>query len=185
MASFSSLRTRLAGIYTLLIVCNVAVWMWALLIFRDHPILLGTALLAYSFGLRHAVDADHIAAIDNVTRTLMQDGKRSVSVGFWLAVGHSTVVIGLALAIAVTSMEISSHTDTLKGLGGIVGTSVSAVFLFLIAAMNGFILADVCAAFRRVRAGGAFSEQDFDLLLNNRGFLARLFRPLFPLVSRS
>jgi high-affinity nickel-transport protein len=185
MTSFSSLRTRLAGIYTLLIVSNVAIWMWALLIFRDHPVLLGTALLAYSFGLRHAVDADHIVAIDNVTRKLMQDGKRAVSVGFWFAVGHSTVVIGLAMAIAVSTTEISSHFDTLKGLGGIVGTSVSAAFLFLIAAMNVVILADVLAAFRRARAEGALSEQDFDLLLNNRGFLARLFRPLFPLVSRS
>jgi nickel/cobalt transporter (NiCoT) family protein len=181
----ADLRGRLVGIYTLLIVANIAVWAWALLMLRDHPVLLGTALLAYSFGLRHAVDADHIAAIDNVTRKLMQEGKRPVSVGFWFALGHSAVIILLALAIAVTTTAISTHFDALKGFGDIVGTLVSTLFLFLIAAMNVVILANVWKAFRRVRAGGAFAEQDFDLLLNNRGLVARLFRPLFRLVSHS
>src|ERR1700722_19550402 len=88
-----SLRRPLIAIYSLLIIGNLAVWAWALLVFRHQPILLGTALLAYGFGLRHAVDADHIAAIDNVTRKLMQEGKRPVSVGFFFALGHSTVVI--------------------------------------------------------------------------------------------
>ena len=181
----ADLRSRFIGIYTLLIVINIVVWAWALLTYRDHPLLLGTALLAYSFGLRHAVDADHIAAIDNVTRKLMQEGKRPVSVGFWFAIGHSTVVILLALAIAVTTTAISTHFYALKGFGNVVGTLVSTLFLFLVAAMNLGILANVWKAFRRVRAGGAFAEQDFDLLLNNRGTLARLFRPLFRLVSHS
>jgi len=181
----ADLRSRLIRIYILLIVINIAVWSWALLTFRDHPLLLGTALLAYSFGLRHAVDADHIATIDNVTRKLMQKGKRPVSVGFWFAIGHSTVVILLALVIVLTTTAISEHFDALKGFGNIVGTLVSTLFLFLIAAMNLVILANVWNAFRRVRAGGAFAEQDFDLLLNNRGLLARLLRPLFGLVSRS
>ena len=181
----ADLRGRLVGIYTLLIAANIAIWAWALLTFRDHPVLLGTALLAYGFGLRHAVDSDHIAAIDNVTRKLMQEGKRPVSVGFWFAIGHSGVVILLALAIAVTTTEIAAHFDALKGFGNIVGTSVSTLFLLLIAAMNVVILVNVWKAFRRVRAGGAFAEQDFDLLLNNRGLLARLFRPLFRLISHS
>jgi nickel/cobalt transporter (NiCoT) family protein len=181
----TDLRPRLIGIYTLLIVANIAIWAWALLIFRKHPVLLGTALLTYSFGLRHAVDADHIAAIDNVTRKLMQEGKRPVSVGFWFAIGHSAVVVLLALAIAVTTTAISSHFDALKQFGDILGTFVSTLFLFLIAAMNIVILANIWKAFRRVRAGDTFAEQDLDLLLNNRGLLARLFRPLFRLVSRS
>ena len=181
----SNLRGRLIGIYTLLIVVNVVVWVWALVTFLDHPLLLGTALLAYSFGLRHAVDADHIAAIDNVTRKLMQEGRRPVSVGFWFALGHSAVVILLALAIAITTTELSSHFEALKGVGNIVGTSVSTLFLFLIAAMNVVILVGVWKAFRTVRRGGAFDDDDFDLLLNNRGLLARLFRPMFRLVSRS
>ncbi len=101
------LRGRVIGIYTLLIAANLGVWAWALYTFRDHPVLLGTALLAYSFGLRHAVDADHIAAIDNVTRKLMQEGKRPVSVGFLFSLGHSTVVVLAALAIAVTTTELA------------------------------------------------------------------------------
>jgi nickel/cobalt transporter (NiCoT) family protein len=90
-------RNRLTGIYSFLVAVNIGAWVWALIAFHDKPILLGTAVLAYTFGLRHAVDADHIAAIDNVTRKLMQDGKRPVSVGFYFALGHSTVVIVAAL----------------------------------------------------------------------------------------
>jgi high-affinity nickel-transport protein len=181
----ADLRGPLIGIYSLLITANLAVWACALYTFRDHPVMLGTALLAYSFGLRHAVDADHIAAIDNVTRKLMQEGKRPVSVGFWFALGHSTVVILAALAIAVTTGELATHFDTLKDVGGIIGTSVSTAFLFAIAAMNIVILIGIWRTFQRVRRGGAFAESDFDLLLNNRGMLARLFRPMFRLVSQS
>jgi high-affinity nickel-transport protein len=181
----TGVRGRLVSIYTLLVGINLAVWAWAFLTFRHHPILLGTALLAYSFGLRHAVDADHIAAIDNVTRKLMQEGKRPVAIGFWFAIGHSAVVVGLALVIAATTTELSTHFEALKGLGDIVGTLVSTGFLFLIAAMNVVILVDIWKAFRRVRAGSAFAAEEFDLLLNSRGFLARLFRPLFPLISKS
>jgi nickel/cobalt transporter (NiCoT) family protein len=179
------LRGRLVGLYTVLLVANLAVWAWAFGIFRGHPVLLGTALLAYGFGLRHAVDADHIAAIDNVTRKLMQEGKRPVGVGFWFAIGHSTVVVGLALAIAATTTALSAHFAGLKGFGDIVGTSVSTLFLFLIAALNVVVLVGIWRAFRRVRSGGVFAEQDFDVLLNNRGLLARLLRPLFRLVSQS
>ena len=189
MRSFSDraddMRGRIVGIYTLLIAANLGVWAWALYTFREHPVLLGTALLAYSFGLRHAVDADHIAAIDNVTRKLMQEGKRPVTVGFWFSLGHSTVVVLAALAIAVTTTELASHFDAFKDIGGIVGTSVSTLFLFVIAAMNIVILAGIWRTFRHVRAGGAFADKDFDLLLNSRGLLARLFRPLFRLVSKS
>jgi high-affinity nickel-transport protein len=147
--------------------------------------MLGTALLAYSFGLRHAVDADHIAAIDNVTRKLMQDGKRPVGVGFWFSVGHSAVVVLVALAIAMTTTALAGNFPAWKGIGGIVGTSVSTLFLFAVAAMNIVILIGVWRTFRHVRRGGAFADGDFDLLLNSRGLLARLFRPLFRLVTQS
>ena len=89
----AELGGKLVGIYGLLIAANVLAWVWALIAFRDYPVLLGTAFLAYTFGLRHAVDADHIAAIDNVTRKLMQEGKRPVAVGFFFSLGHSTVVV--------------------------------------------------------------------------------------------
>jgi len=179
------MRNRLFGIYALLVIANLAAWAWALFTFRNHPVMLGTAMLAYSFGLRHAVDADHIAAIDNVTRKLMQEGKRPVTVGFWFSIGHSTVVILAAFAIAATASELLSRFDRFKDIGGIVGTSVSTLFLFAIAAMNIVILVGIWKTFRRVRRGGVFHDQDFDLLLNSRGLLARLFRPLFGLVTRS
>ena len=93
---------RVLRIYGVLAVFNGAAWLWAILAFRHFPLLLGTAFLAYSFGLRHAVDADHIAAIDNVTRKLMQEGKRPVTVGFMFSLGHSTIVLVGSAFIAWT-----------------------------------------------------------------------------------
>ncbi len=177
------MRGRLFALYALLIAANVGAWAWALAAFRHQPVMLGTALLAYSFGLRHAVDADHIAAIDNVTRKLIQEGKRPISVGFWFSVGHSAVVVLVALAIALTTAELEFRFNSWKGVGGIISTSVSTLFLFAVAAMNIVILRGVWRAFRHVRRGGAFHDRDFDLLLNGRGLLARLFRPLFRLVT--
>ena len=178
-----SLRFSIVSIYALLLIINVAVWVWAVAIFRHQPVFLGTALLAYGFGLRHAVDADHIAAIDNVTRKLMQEGKRPVTVGFFFAMGHSAVVIIAAGAIALTAAAL--HFDQEKSVGGIISTSVSALFLFAIAAMNLLIFFSVWKTFRHVKRGGGFVEEDFDLLLNKRGFAARLFRPLFGLIRKS
>ena len=180
-----SLRVPLIGIYSLLVTINLAVWLWAILLFRDQPLFLGTALLAYGFGLRHAVDADHIAAIDNVTRKLMQEGKRPISVGFFFALGHSTVVIFAAAGVAVTATLLSTRFEQFKSVGGIIGTSVSALFLFAIATANLFILRSVWRTWRHVRAGGRYVDDDFDIFLNSRGLLARLFRPLFRLVTKS
>src|SRR5277367_3094733 len=118
----AALRWRITAIYALLILANLTVWAWAVLVFRDQPILLGTALLAYTFGLRHAVDADHIAAIDNVTRKLMQEGKRPVAVGFFFSLGHSTVVIVMSVAIAFAAAAVQSRFDALKGVGGVICT---------------------------------------------------------------
>jgi high-affinity nickel-transport protein len=181
----AGLRGRIIGMYALLILANLAAWGWALLVFRSHPVLLGTALLAYGFGLRHAVDADHIAAIDNVTRKLMQEGKRPVSVGFFFALGHSLVLVLVAAAIAATATALAGRFKDWGGVGGVVSTLVSTLFLFAIAAMNLAILIGVWRSFRHVRRGGAFAAADFDLLLNDRGLLARLFRPLFRLITQS
>ncbi len=178
------LKRRVAGLYSLLAAVNIGVWIWAVVALKGQPVLLGTAFLAYSFGLRHAVDADHIAAIDNVTRKLMQDGQRPVAVGFSFALGHSAVVLLAALLIAWTANAVSG-LESFKAIGGVISTSVSALFLFVIAAMNLMILRSVHQTFRRVKAGGVYVEEDLDLLLNGRGLIARLLRPLFRLVSRS
>ena len=177
------LRRSIFGVYAVLIAANIGVWIWAAIVFRTHPLMLGTALLAYGFGLRHAVDADHIAAIDNVTRKLMQEGGRPVTVGFYFALGHSTVVILAAAIIAGTAQAFSF--EQIKGYGGIISTSISALFLFAIAAMNLLIFRSVWQTFNHVRKGGEYVDEDFDLLLNKRGFASRLFRPLFKLISKS
>src|SRR5580704_6551703 len=179
----NSLRYSIAAIYALLLLMSLGAWAWALLVFRQQPLLLGTALLAYGFGLRHAVDADHIAAIDNVTRKLMQEGKRPVTVGFFFAMGHSTVIVLASIVVAATAVAL--HLGRAKSVGGIISTSVSALFLFAIALMNLLIFVSVWKTFRHVRNGGTFVEEDLDLLLNKRGFAARLFRPLFRLIHRS
>jgi high-affinity nickel-transport protein len=176
---------RLIGIYTILVIANLLAWAWALVAFHAYPALLGTAFLAYTFGLRHAVDADHIAAIDNVTRKLMQSGKRPVSVGFFFALGHSTVVVLASLGVAAATAALQDRFAAFKDVGGLIGTSISAFFLFAVALANIAILAGVYRTFRRVRRGGAYVEEDFDQLLAQRGLLARLFRPVFRLVTRS
>jgi high-affinity nickel-transport protein len=181
----SNLRGKVAGIYLLLLVFNAGAWLWAVLAFRHYPLLLGTAFLAYSFGLRHAVDADHIAAIDNVTRKLMQEGKRPVAVGLMFSLGHSTVVVLGSLAIAATALLLQQRVDHFRSIGGLIGTLVSAVFLLGIAMANLIILRSVCATFARVRRGEPYEDEDLDLLLANRGFLARIFRPIFAMIRRS
>jgi nickel/cobalt transporter (NiCoT) family protein len=179
------LRGRIAGIYGLLILANLAAWIWAFIAFAHQPVLMGTAVLAYSLGLRHAIDADHIAAIDNVTRKLMQEGKRPVAVGFFFALGHSTVVVLASLAVALTANSLKDSFASYRDIGGIVGTSASASFLFIIAIANLIVLRDVYRAFRRVERGEKVTEEDVDTLLQQRGWMARLFRPLFRLVSES
>ena len=181
----AELRGRLFGMYGVLVAGNVLVWVWALAMFHDQPLLIGSALLAYSFGLRHAFDADHIAAIDNVTRKMMQEGRRPVGTGLFFSLGHSSVVLLLTLDIALGAAIAETQFDALKDIGGVVGTSISAVFLFLIAAANTVILVGVWKTFNRVRNGGAYDEADLDILLANRGFLARLFRGLFRRIGES
>jgi high-affinity nickel-transport protein len=176
-------RGKIIGLYIFLIAANIGAWAWALIAFRHHPVLLGTGLLAYSFGLRHAVDADHIAAIDNVTRKLMQEGKRPASVGFFFSIGHALVLV---IATALIAFAISTmQTDSFNNTAGFIGTCVSALFLLVMAVMNLMIARGVYRTFRHVRSGGTYVEDDFDILLNKRGFFSRLFRPLFRLVSQS
>jgi nickel/cobalt transporter (NiCoT) family protein len=176
---------KVAGLYLLLISANLVAWAWALVEFNNHPALLATALLAYAFGLRHAVDADHIAAIDNVIRKLMQEGKRPLTVGFFFSLGHSTVVVLATIAVAATALALQSHFNEFKAIGGVIGTSISAAFLLIIGIINLVILIRVWRSFRHVRAGGRLEAEHLDLLLAGRGFLARLFRGVFGMISKS
>ncbi|BFG81280.1 HoxN/HupN/NixA family nickel/cobalt transporter [Paraburkholderia terrae] len=179
-----NIRGRIAAMYALLAVFNLGAWAWAFMAFHGRPMMVGTAFLAYSFGLRHAVDADHIAAIDNATRKLMHEGQRPVTVGFMFSLGHSTIVIVATAAIAATAMALQHRFEAFQEIGGVIGTLVSAGFLFVIAAINLVVLKSVFTSFRRVCRGERYDEEDFNLLMANRGLLARIFKPMFRLITR-
>jgi high-affinity nickel-transport protein len=176
-------RRRVVSIYAGLIAFNLAVWTWALMVAVRQPMLLGPALMAYAFGLRHAVDADHIAAIDNVTRKLMNQGQRPAGTGLFFACGHSAVVGLAAIAAAFAARRID--LEGLKAAGGLASTLVSALFLFLAAAMNIVVLDGVWKAFRRFKQTGVYAGEDIDSLLGQRGLASRILRPLFGLISQS
>jgi len=178
-------RRQIGWLYALLLTFNIAAWVAAFVAFRGYPLLMGSCLLAYSFGLRHAVDADHIAAIDNVTRKLMQSGHRPVTVGLMFSLGHATIVVLATIVIAATAMALQSRISGFKETGAMIGTLVSTFFLFAIALLNLIVLRSVLRAFRRVRRGEPYVDEDLDMLLADRGFLARIFRPLFRLISQS
>jgi nickel/cobalt transporter (NiCoT) family protein len=184
-AHHADIGGRVIALLGFLVAANLAAWGWALLAFRDYPALLGTALLAYSFGARHAVDADHIAAIDNVTRKLMHQGRRPIAVGFYFSLGHSTVVVLASVAIAAAAAALETRFAAAKDVAGLVGTGISALFLFAIALANLLVLRATWRSFARVRRGGRYADADMGGILAQRGLLGRLFRPLFALIGAS
>lgn len=181
--SSDGFKQRAFGMCASLAVVNVGAWIWAFLAFHGKPALLGTAFLAYTFGLRHAVDADHIAAIDNVTRKLMQEKKRPATVGFFFSLGHSTIVVVASLIVYTVAAAVEKKFDTIKEIGGIIGTSVSSLFLIAIALMNIVILRGIWHTFNEVRKGGSYIDQSPENLMGG-GAMSRLFRPLFRMLSR-
>ncbi|MBW9103502.1 HoxN/HupN/NixA family nickel/cobalt transporter [Paraburkholderia phenoliruptrix] len=187
MTPTASLRPRLLTLYAVLIAANLAAWAWALIAFRHYPLLLGTALLAYGFGLRHAVDADHIAAIDAVTRKLMQTGQRPLGVGLAFSLGHSSIVILATLGIAWSAHSLHGRFESFKAVGATLGTLVSATFLLVLAAVNLVILRDVWRRYRHVQRQGEAAVAALQIAQTSApgGLLARALRPLFRLVTRS
>jgi high-affinity nickel-transport protein len=178
-------KSKIIGMYVFLLAANIGGWIYAFAAFHDNPLFIGTALLAWGYGLRHAVDADHIAAIDNVTRKLMQQDKRPVTVGFFFSMGHSLVlIIGVAAIYYVKSNVNGDSFNSFNNASSIIGTAVSTAFLFVIGIMNLLIAISVYRTFRHVTRGGNYVEEDFDMLLNKRGFFSRIFRPLFKLVNK-
>src|SRR5712672_1821562 len=174
-----TLHLKVIALYAILAAGNLLAWAWAFAAFHGNALLLGTALLAYGFGLRHAVDADHIAAIDNVTRKLMQEGKRPLTVGLFFSLGHSTVVILATIGIALASAAFKHELEEFHAIGSMIGVSVSAAFLLIIAAINLVILVNVYNTFQRVKQGGSYVPEELDLQLAKAGFFARIFGRLF------
>jgi len=189
MTSTSSVSWRLTGLFGTVALLHVVGWgMMLLLVAPRYPVMLGLGGLAYAFGLRHAFDADHISAIDNTTRKLLQEGKKPLGVGFFFSLGHSTVVFLIALALGfatqfVVSNVISANGE-LKSVGGLIGTGVSGIFLLLIGILNLIILLDIIRLFRRMRAG-EYDRPSLEHELVAGGLLTRLFGRLFRLITHS
>jgi high-affinity nickel-transport protein len=142
---------------------------------KGNLVFAGAATLAYGFGLRHAFDADHISAIDDTTRYLLQKGKRPLGVGFFFSLGHSSIVLALSIAIAFAAKAASRFQAEFAGTGGIIGTLVSASFLYLIAALNLVVLVGIVKMWRKAKLG-QYQPDELDVLLANRGLLNRIFR---------
>ena len=162
---------------------NIAAWAAAISLFHNHALLFGSALLAYGLGLRHAVDADHIAAIDNVTRKMMQDGKRPAAVGLFFSLGHSTIVVSVSLVLAIGAAGLKARLAILTDFGIVFGMAISAAFLLVLAALNMAVFYATLRTFRRTKREGLYREDDLAVL--NRGPLGRLFLRLFRLVNHS
>ena len=140
-------------------------------------------LLAYTFGLRHAVDADHIAAIDNTTRKLLQEGRRPLTVGTWFSLGHSTVVFAMALGIILAANAVNSAIPAIQHVGSILGTSISGAFLILIGLVNLVVALEIYRIFQRLKRGD-LSELELEEQLQKRGFMIRYFGRLFRVIER-
>lgn len=170
--AFASLGLHVAGLVLLLIAS------------REYPVMLGLGFVAYTLGLRHAFDADHIAAIDNTVRKLIQQKRNPVGVGFFFSLGHSTVVFLMAVILGLSVRWAERHLPVFQHTGGLIGATVSGVFLIFIAILNLVILFDLQKLFLKLRHQ-ALDESAVENLLLSRGLMSRAFKPLFKLISRS
>ncbi|KAG0768580.1 hypothetical protein G6F57_001023 [Rhizopus arrhizus] len=164
---------------------NIAIWVVSIIVFKPYPSMVGTGTLAYLLGLRHAVDADHISAIDNVTRKLLSTGKQPVCVGLFFSLGHSTVVFITSIIVAATANAVANSIDDFSKIGGIIGTSVSITFLVLIAILNIICMLGVISTMRQVKREGVYTEIDIEEYLMKKGVLGRFFYPVFKFIDAS
>lgn len=173
-------------IIVLLIFINLVVWAICALVLSLNPTahLIGTAALAYSLGLRHALDADHISAIDLMTRRLIASGQRPVTVGTWFSLGHSTIVVITSIVVAATAAGVEKRFGGFESVGGIVGTSVSAAFLLLLGIMNAYILYKLVVQMRRVIDMPAAQASQEAFKIEGGGVLFRLLKRMFKLIDR-
>ena len=174
------LNNKVTKLYGLLIAVNVLIWILAFLIYHHSSVSLGLCLLAYSFGLRHGLDADHIAAIDSVTRKLVQDLKRPVGIGFFFSLGHASVVVILSFVVVLTTASLHHYFPSLSHFGAIFGGIFSAGFLLLFSLINFFIFCRVLKKLKLMKAGQEVKVND-----QVRGFFSHLLRPFLKVVSKS
>ncbi|MGZ4851504.1 MAG: HoxN/HupN/NixA family nickel/cobalt transporter [Candidatus Bathyarchaeia archaeon] len=176
-------KVKISIIFTTLLAITAIGFSAAFIIGKIAVVLAGLGIVAYVFGLRHGVDADHIAAIDNTTRKLMQEGKRPITVGMWFSLGHSTVVVALIIGLIVASRTVAADIPALQSAGAIIGTLVSGSFLWIIGFINAVIVIGIYKIFQTLKQG-KLNQAELDNLLENRGFMNRFFRPLFKAISK-
>jgi high-affinity nickel-transport protein len=176
-------KIKIATIFSVLAIITSIGFSAAFVIGKIAVVLGGLGIVAYVFGLRHGVDADHIAAIDNTTRKLMQDGKKPCTVGMWFSLGHSTVVVALIIGLIFATRAVTTNIPALQSAGAIVGTLVSGSFLWIIGFINAVIVIGIYKIFQTLKQG-KLNQAELDNLLENRGFMNRFFRPLFKLISK-
>jgi nickel/cobalt transporter (NiCoT) family protein len=165
---------RLSGFGGVVALLHILGWGLFLFFARSNPALAGLGTLAYTFGLRHAFDADHIAAIDNTTRKFLQEEKRPLGVGFFFSLGHSSVVLVLTASLAVGAATVKAHIPSFQHWGGYVGAGVSGTFLWIIGILNLLVLLDIVRVFRELRTG-TLDEEKLERRLQDRGLMSRLF----------
>lgn len=181
-------------IISLLVVVNIIVWIVAGIVLHYNPTLIGAAALSYALGLRHALDADHISAIDLMTRRLIASGQKPVTVGTFFSLGHSTIVIVTCIVVAATSGALRDRFDDFTRVGNIIGTSISATFLLALSLGNGWVLWRLVKRLQLVleqqrRRDAGLEEDDVDLSatanpLDGVGFMSRIFKRLFVIVDK-
>ncbi len=176
-------RVKLPLIYLGIGLATVFGFVASFVVGRISVLLAGLGFVAYAFGLRHGVDADHIAAIDNTTRKLMQEGKRPLTVGLWFSLGHSTIVFALIVALVVATRAVTGNIPQLQSIGTVLGLLVSGTFLILIGLINVVIVVGIYGVFKELKRGHeTMSQAELEDLLNKRGFMNRFLRPLFRIV---
>ncbi len=175
-------KVRVVGLYVPILAATVFEFVASEGIGGMSIVLAGLGIVAYVFDLRHGVDADHIAAIDNTTRKLMSEGKKPLSVGTWFSLGHSTVVIALIVALVLSTRAVAGSLDLLQSSGAMIGTAISGVFLWIIGLVNVVIVVGIYKVYSELRTGKLSSAQ-LENLLNKRGFLNRYFSFLFRLIK--
>ncbi|PLB36015.1 HoxN/HupN/NixA family nickel/cobalt transporter [Aspergillus candidus] len=162
---------------------NILVWIAAAVVLRYYPSLVSNAVLSYTLGLRHAFDADHISAIDLMTRRLLATGQQPVTVGTFFSLGHSTIVIITSIVVAATAAAVSSRFDSFGTVGGIIGTSVSAAFLILLGLMNAYILYKLYMQLQKV-LDLPEGQEDEAWKVEGGGVLFSVLKRMFKLINR-
>jgi high-affinity nickel-transport protein len=174
-------KIKLTTMYSLIVVATIIGFTGSVIVGRLSLLLAGLGVVSYVLGLRHAVDADHIAAIDNTTRKLLQEKKHPFTVGLWFSLGHSTILFCLIVAFIFATRTVVGHIPALTSSGNIIGTAISGGFLWVIGIVNAIIVLSIYRMFKEMR-GGKINPDELEKQMDERSFMNRYFRPLFKII---